>query len=389
MRVLHITTSFFPVIGGKQNYIENLCLQLINKGHQSDVLTLNKGRNFKKTLPESEMYRGINIQRVSYRGPERYKFFPRLSKYIEAYDLLHIHDVKDFYNYFAFRKWYHKKPIVVSTHGGFFHTRKYHTIKKIYFRTILPISLRYADKVIAVSDHDYDIFHRICTNTVVVPNGIDFKSFSQINKNIQKNNFLYFGRISKNKRLDNLITTFSYLKKNSCDFRLNIIGPDWEGLQDQLNGMVKNNGIENNVLFIGEVTNDKLLKYLGTAQYFVSASEYEGFGLTVLEAMASGTIPIVNNINPLNGFIRNGTSGFILNFSDPKQASEKILSILQENPQKQKYISKNAKMYAHAFAWETIVEKIEAIYTEILSFLSGEKIYLTTPVSAYPEESQE
>ena len=160
-------------------------------------------------------------------------------------------------------------------------------------------------------------------------------------------------------------------------------------MQDQLNGMVKNNGIENNVLFIGEVTNDKLLKYLGTAQYFVSASEYEGFGLTVLEAMASGTIPIVNNINPLNGFIRNGTSGFILNFSDPKQASEKILSILQENPQKQKYISKNAKMYAHAFAWETIVEKIEAIYTEILSFLSGEKIYLTTPVSAYPEESQE
>ena len=294
MRILHISSSFYPNIGGIENYVLNLCQQLIERGHQSDVLTLRKRHNSKNVLKSHEKYRGIDIQRVSHLGPERYKIFPPLLKYLEDYDILHIHSVKEFCNYFALRKWLHKKPIVVSTHGGFFHTRKYRSIKKIYFRTILPVVLQHVDKVIAVSSHDYDMFRKICKHTILVQNGIDFRGFSQVNKNIQKNSFLYYGRISKNKRLDNLVKTFSYLKQDIPDFKLNIIGPDWEDLMERLQILVKNEGIENNVCFVGEVKNDELLKYLETSQYFVSATEYEGFGLTVLEAMASQTIPIIN-----------------------------------------------------------------------------------------------
>ena len=367
MRILHITPSFCPAVGGLENYILNLCRQLIKNGHSSDVLTIRRKQKTGELLPIYDKYGDIQVTRIRCRGTERFRIFPPLFKYTAGYDLLHIHDVTNFCGYFAAGKWYHKKPMVVSTHGGFFHTNKYKTLKNIYYRAVLPTIFRRIDKVIAVSSHDYDIFRRICQNITVVPNGIDFSAFSLANKNIQKNTFLYFGRISKNKRLDNLIDTVCYLKDFIPDIRLNIIGQDWEGLQKHLTEHIKSKGVHNNISFLGQVTDDILLEELAKAHFFVSASQYEGFGLTVLEAMASGTIPIVNDIDPLNKFIRNRHNGFIVNFSQPRRAADEIINILRTTPQQQKDVAANAKTFARSFGWENIVQNIEAVYLDTLS----------------------
>jgi alpha-1,3-mannosyltransferase len=373
MRILHITSSFWPAVGGLENYVMNLCRHLIDRGHCCDVLTIRRTTDAGSLMNECDRYNDINIKRIHSHGTERCKIFPPLFKFTVGYDLLHIHDLTSFCGYFAAGKRLHKKLLVVSTHGGFFHTSKFHTLKNIYYKAVLPSIFRRIDKVIAVSNHDYEIFRPICPNIITIPNGIDFSFFSKVIKDIENNSLLYFGRISQNKRLDNLIDTICCLRETIPNIHLYIIGQDWEHLQSSLMQRIDSKGANKNVFFLGQVTDDILLDYLAKARFFVTASQYEGFGLTVLEAMASGTIPIVNDIDPLNSFIHDQHNGFIVNFSQPKQAASKISDIIKMNSLQHSAISAEAKEFARSFAWENVVQNVESVYNDILSDSSAYK----------------
>ena len=181
--------------------------------------------------------------------------------------------------------------------------------------------------MIAESKNNYELFSRIST-PLLIPCGIYYNKFYTCKKK-KENNFLFVGRISKNKRIDNLIRTFYFLKKYEQNIKLYIVGGDWEGIKKELENLVYKFKLEKNVFLVGEKRGKELLKYYKEAKFFVSASEYEGFGISVIESMAAGCIPIVNNIEAFKHFIKNGENGFILNFSDYKQAAKKIYEIIK------------------------------------------------------------
>jgi len=367
MRILHITSSFYPCIGGVENYVMNLCLHLIKRGHASNVLTLKKIPRLKENLPDYEEIDGIEIHRVLHRGPNRIKLFGNLFKYIADYDVLHIHNTTYFSNYFILSKFYHGIPIVASTLGGFFHTKSYRIIKKIYFKTIARFVLGRADMIIAISKHDLQLFSNICRadKLCLVFPGINLSRFAQIEKHVEPNLFLYYGRISTNKRIDNLIRTFSYLKEEIPEVQLSIIGSDWDGLQSDLQHLVEECGLVDNVSFQGELSDDEILQWLSKAAFFVSATQYEGFGISILEAMSSGTIAIVNNISPINGFIEDGKNGFLINYNKPREATQKIVEILEIDETDKNRIIKRAANKAKQFSWEKSAETIEHIYEDV------------------------
>lgn len=367
MRILHITSSFYPCIGGKENYVMNLCLHLIKRGHSSNVLTLKKIPRLNGDLPDYEEIDGIEIQRVPHLGTKRIKLLGNLFKYISDYDVLHIHNPTYFCNYFTLSKFYHGIPIVFSTLGGFFHTKLYRIIKNIYFKTISRFVLGRADMIIAISKHDLQLFSNICRSDklcLVFP-GINFSRFAQIEKHVEPNLFLYYGRISTNKRIDNLIRTFSFLKEEIPEVQLSIIGSDWDGLQSDLQHLVEECGLVDNVSFQGELSDDEILQWLSKAAFFVSATQYEGFGISILEAMSSGTIAIVNNISPINGFIEDGEYGFLINYNKPKEAAQKIIDILKIDEIDKNRIIKRAANKAKQFSWENSAETIEHIYEDV------------------------
>ncbi|MCK5015512.1 MAG: glycosyltransferase family 4 protein, partial [Candidatus Peribacteraceae bacterium] len=88
-------------------------------------------------------------------------------------------------------------------------------------------------------------------------------------------------------------------------------------------------------------------------------SEYEGFGMSAVEAMSAGIPVVLSDIESFRNFIDNGNNGFIVDFSDSKISSKLILSILNKDLSK---ISKNAKKTAAEYGWKNIIEKIEDVY---------------------------
>jgi len=358
MKILHVSYNFHPVTGGVEKNIEDLCMGLMELGHQSDVCCVRI-----PGTPKKEVYKGIRIHRVRALNAKFYKIAPGVARIAKRYDVLHVHGLGFFSDYLALSKLFHGKKLVLSTHGGIFHTRKLSLLKRPYFHMWSRLVLRFFDAVAAVSHSDKVLFSKIKRDVIMVPNGIDFNRFSSITRKTEENVFLFVGRLSCNKRIDRLIETVSELKKIGKDVTLIVIGEDWEGQKSQLEGLAKGLGIGKNIVFTGKINAENLMHYFERAQFFVSASEYEGFGISVLEAMGTGMPVIVNNIGAFKTFVENGKNGFIADFSDPRRAAKRVVEIMQNADLGT--ISRNAKATAKRYDFKGMVNLIEHLYQDV------------------------
>jgi len=364
MKILHVCYHFYPCVGGIEKYVEGLCKNLIKLGHQSDVLCLNTCVH-KEKLPKYQQYADISIYRVPYIDLKYYKIVPTLLKYVKDYDIIHIHGLGFFFDYLAMTKLFHGKMLVLSTHGGIFHTKKLYFLKKLYFNLWSKFIIRYVDKVIADGMSDVELFSKITSDIEVIPNTIETKYFSSIKRNPEENTLLYIGRISKNKRVDNLVRMLYFLKKDVPNVKLYIVGEDWEGLKNGLEELVERKGLKDNIYFVGKAKDDLLYEHLSKCHLFVSASEYEGgIGITLIEAMATGCPVVANDIQPTRDLITNGKTGFIVNYDQPQETANLIKGLLEQDLSG---VCNNAKKASKQYDWDNMAEKIEEVYAKVIN----------------------
>lgn len=358
MRILHACNHFSPCIGGIERYVEDLCNQLISSGHTSDVVCLDRCAYSDDKLNSYEKIGKINVYRIPFMDLKYYHVAPSILNFIKDYDVIQIHGIGFFSDILILTKISHKKPLTLSTHGGIFHTKKISFLKKLYFNLWCKFTMNFIDKVMAHSKKDEELFSRI-SKPIMIPYAINFRNFAEKKK--EKNSFLFVGRLSKNKRVDRLLDVAFRLKGEIPDFKLYIVGdgderPVLENKREKL-------GLNDNVYFVGEKTGKPLLEYYSRSKFFLIASEYEGFGISVIEAMASGCTVIVNDIGVFRNFVKNGKNGFISDFSNPEETSELILNIRNKDLSK---ISKNAKEKAKEYDWKNIIKRTEKIYMDLV-----------------------
>jgi len=373
MKILQIARQFYPSVAGVEKFVQDLSRHLIRRRHQVAVITLNRCFYMDGILPAKDIVEGVQVYRIPYWGHQRFFLAPSVLKFVGDYDLLHVHNIDFFLDFLVLTRWWHRKPIVLSTHGGFFHTKTLTAVKKLYFNTVTRWTINGADIVIADSDHDRELFSRITKKVVQIDNGIDFSGFSDITKSPIPGLLVYVGRLVSNKRVDNLIKALPFIRNKYPDARLIIIGADFEGIGSALKRLAETLGVAESVTFTGIVNQEDLRDYLARAHLFLSASEYEAFGISILEAMASGTVPVVNDINPLRGFVRHGETGFLTDFSAPEAAARVIVEALTLDYNALRIIGKRAQEEAQKYAWEKVVLQFEQVYESILSRYEGGK----------------
>jgi alpha-1,3-mannosyltransferase len=365
MRILHVCNHFYPCIGGVENYVYDLCKNLKRLGHTSDVLCVDKCPYSDKRLPRFEEHENIKIYRTGAANLKFYNVSP-IPDILGGYDIIHIHAMGFFLDYLVLTKFMHRKRIVLSTHGGIFHTRSIYPVKRLYFDMIARVLLKFVDKVFADGESDRKLFSRISSGIAVVPITIDVPEFSRVARRPRKNTLLFVGRVSKNKRVDNLIRTIYYVKKSLPDVKLYIIGKDWEGLVRGLKKLAHENGLDKNVVFVGPVSRKGLLKYLGESKLYVFASEYEGGSvISVLEAMAAGCPVVVNKgiKDTCKDFVIEGRTGFFVDYNNPESAAETIARLLGRDLSG---VEKRGKEMSKRYDWPTVSKRIERLYMGVL-----------------------
>jgi alpha-1,3-mannosyltransferase len=367
VKVLQIARQFYPSMAGVERFVLDLSRHLSRNGIQSDVLTLNRCFYLDGVLPVEDVVEGIRVTRIPYRGGQRFFWAPDVIKYISEYDVLHIHNIDFFVDFLSLTKSLHRKPIVVSTHGGFFHTSHLAIIKKVYFNLVTRLLLPRVDKVVADSEHDLALFERIYPGTKVIQNGVDFGRLADVTKQIEPGLLLYIGRMVSNKRIDLLIQCLAVLRQRVPEAQLALVGPDFEGLKDELYALAVECGVEDAVHFAGQVSDEELAQWLARAHCFVTASEYEAFGISVLEAMSTGTVPIVNPLESFQHFIDAGQNGYFTNYSQPEKAAEVIGALLRLDRDQIHSLGQKAQLSAARYSWENTVAHFIEVYNEVVN----------------------
>jgi alpha-1,3-mannosyltransferase len=114
---------------------------------------------------------------------------------------VHVHAIDFFYDFLAWTKPFHGKKLVVTTHGGFFHTDFAARLKRVYFETATRLSALAYEKIVASSQSDAELFGRISPRVVTIETGVSIDKFANCAAREATRTMIYFGRLSKNKRL--------------------------------------------------------------------------------------------------------------------------------------------------------------------------------------------
>lgn len=367
MKVLHVVAHFHPCIGGIETFVLDLCNYLKKGRHEVGVVCYNKCAHSSKKLPESEEFNGIKIYRIPFLNLKFYSLAPRVLRFVKEFDVIHVHNVGFFSDYLIATRFLHKKPIIVSTHGGPFHTKTLLPLKNLYFFGLQRFVLDKANAVIADSYNDLNLFKKISKKAELIEDGVDVSKFLKLKKKKQKNLFLFIGRMSKNKRIDLLVNAMEKVAAKEPSAKLVIIGEDWGHIMNDLKKLVKEKKLEKNVQFTGRISAEELMEFISRAEFFVSASQYEGFGISALECMAAKCIPILSDIESFHNFVKaKENNGFITGFYDADAAAETILKAMALGEKEKQAIALNAANTTKRFAWAKQIKQYELAYEQAI-----------------------
>lgn len=215
-----------------------------------------------------------------------------------------------------------------------------------------------ADKIVCPTEHIKDsiLFETKIPNEkiIVSPFGLDIKNFYR-DKSIKKKeymNILYVGQISPQKGLNYLIDVISNLRSKKLNITLTLIGKNFFPIEEY--NFQKYSYID----YLGTLANNKLNKYYNSSHLYVQPSLSDAWGLAACEAIAAG-LPVITTKNAKAAVI-DGYNGIIIE-ENSREALEKAIKKLYENPNLLKTFSKNSKalLEKEKKSWDDYFKKIE------------------------------
>ena len=230
-------------------------------------------------------------------------------------------------------------PVIVTCHHTYW--QQYTHIKSQFWKRIfLPFekkTYQLADKIVCdcedtkeVLIERYDIPSEKIT---VIHCAVDTEKFHFEGLPKKVNSALYVGRIAKRKGVDFLIRSMPFVVRTIPDAQL-LVGGKGNYLE-QMKSLVTQLGLERNVTFLGFVPDDQLNTLYNQAQCVVVPSIFEGFGITVIEALAAGTRVVGTDVDGIREIMKSGDYGRLVPYGDTRALAEAIIADLQ-NPRRTK-----------------------------------------------------
>jgi len=341
MKVLHIGQYYPPYPGGIETYTQSFCEGLVSKMIDVDVIVANSKNEFAR-----ETINGVRVFRMPRRGLLSSRPFcpsmPRMLKKMNKerkYDVVHLHFpnlMSEISYLFSGMK---TTKLIITYHADAIHWRKsaflINLLKILYLNSCYQYILKKSAYIICNSQSyrtSNPFLKKYQNKCHVIP--IPVRNYylsppNQVRIQSLKDKFrdfvLFVGNFVPYKGIPYLIRAIKYTKTN-----LVLIGAGMEN--ELLRNIVKEEGLEDKVYFVGRKDNQELRDFYHACTIFClpSVSQLETYGIVLLEAMACGKPLISTEIGTGTSFINiNGKTGFVVQPGSPEELAEKINMIIK------------------------------------------------------------
>ena len=384
MKILQGCVRYPPAPGGAETVVKAYSEGLRDLGHDVEVITTDLYTEtpfVKKEMP-SEV-NGINVTRhkaYTVSGEAHYVLAPGMvqSFLSKKADIIHTHSYGYFQNHAGWiRERFQSTPWVITPHfhpswsmwGG----AKRKTLREFYDTVIGKGTMESADLITCVSKHERDMLVSEIgireDNIKIIYNGINWNDWQILpDKNIFRKQYpdisdkfvLFAGRLATNKGLSDLISAMDLVNQKSVD--LVITGADM-GLGKQLEKEASEKGVRMHRL--GHIDDETYRSVLAAAEMLVLPSEYEAFGIVLLEAAAAETAVIGTNVGGIPEAMSPGNNGLIVEYNDVDNLSKSIATLL-DDAKMCKEMGKAGRVWAKNFSWDSILKELEQEYSSII-----------------------
>jgi glycosyltransferase involved in cell wall biosynthesis len=265
---------------------------------------------------------------------------------------------------------------VVTIHDMTFHTMpQRHTFaKQLYFRNVIPAAIRRSDMAIAVSESTKrDILRLVKTDADKIAvvhlgvnarflssNGIEELAAVRMKYGIPRQFILFVGLIEPRKNLPGLVEAYQAVCSTSpYDLVLaGSLGWDYAALLKK----IADSPVRHQIHMPGYIADADLPALYRAAAVFVYPSFYEGFGLPVLEAMASGTPVISSATSSLPELV--GNAGILVEPSDTNDLASALSRVMEDGSLRQR-MSEDGIERAKLFTWQKTASETLDVYKRV------------------------
>lgn len=226
------------------------------------------------------------------------------------------------------------------------------------------------DKFVVLTNGDREAWNT--KNCITIPNfsSIKPKSYTEIlhakeqrNKVVSASNkkqIIMLARLMPQKRIDLMIRVWAKLAKDFPDWQVKVLGDGM--LKPQLELMVEGFGLKDSFLMPGGVKD--VTSELEASEILCLTSEYEGFGIVLIEAMLKGIPTMAFEYVGVHDIIDDGVDGFVVPFGDVDAYSAKLRMLMESEELREKLASK-ALESVKKFDKETVMQKWNNLFSEL------------------------
>lgn len=370
MKILHVVPSIAKEEGGPSKAVIEMCKEQNKQGIKSDILTTHK--NNKRKVKNQKVY--------SFKSYLGYKYSPKLKKWlknnISGYDLLHIHTVFCYTTYLAAKQARRTNtPYIIRTIGQLYPwcLNQKKLKKKIYLELIERKNLENASLLhFTTEDEKENMGINIENDSYILPLGIKKtekirkEKFNELFPKLKdKKIILFLSRIHPKKGLDLSISSLERILKNKKEWVLVIAGDGPKRYVKKIKNLVEKLDLVEKVKFTGFVGGDKKQALLQNSEIFILPSHSENFGISVIEAMQSGTTVATSNNVGVYKDIKKENAGEVFSL-DEKEIRESIRKLINNSKIRKKQGKKGKKIVKEKYSWNKITKKQINIYKNII-----------------------
>lgn len=367
MKLLVISDVFYPRRGGTEIIFREVFRRLAAKGFEINVLTPQIGG-----AAAQEEVDGVSITRIAPANRLLFIFSALRKALQEAKRSDVIHTAVWFGGYpAAFAKIASNKPCVLTANAYF----KYKWLK---IRGV-PKALAFAaaeqflfklpfDRYCCLSKAQADLLSKSVAKEKIIVTypGLDFALFkpqalSKRVLDLSDKEFIYcfYGRYDPQKGIDTLLKAAKIFFREDAKL-LMIVAGDHTKIKKMINAL----GLEEHVLLMQGMPQQKLAQLLNAVDTVVVPSKVEPFGMVAAEASALAKPVIASAVDGLTEIVVDGKTGFLVEPQMPQAFANK-LEILYNSRKLCKKLGRNGRKHVKKFSWDKTAKQYQKIYEEL------------------------